>query len=73
MESLCLLNKVKMKKNIYNNEITENPKKIFWINNFEKCKSPKVLGKITIEEFLHKIKHGDENLLNIKNACIFDI
>ena len=52
----------------YNNEITDNPNQTFWINNFENCKSPAVLGKISIEEFLHKIKHGDENLLNIKNA-----
>ncbi len=57
-----------MKELINNNEINDNPKQIFWINNFANCKSPKVLGKISIEEFLHKIKHGDENLLNIKNA-----
>lgn len=50
------------------NKLNTNPSQIFWINNFENCKSPAVLGKISIEEFLHKIKHGDENLLNIKNA-----
>ena len=50
------------------NEINDNPKQTFWINNFANCKSPEVLGKISIGEFLHKIKHGDENLLNIKNA-----
>ena len=55
----------------YNNEITDNPNQTFWINNFENCKSPAVLGKISIEEFLHKIKHGDENLFNIKNAREF--
>jgi hypothetical protein len=57
-----------MKELINNNEINDNPKQTFWINNFANCKSPKVLGKISIEEFLHKIKYGDENLLNIKNA-----
>ncbi len=55
----------------YNNEITDNPNQTFWINNFANCKSPEVLGKISIEEFLHKIKHGDENLFNIKNAREF--
>ena len=55
----------------YNNEINDNPKQTFWINNFTNCKSPEVLGKISIEDFLHKIKHGDENLLNIKNAREF--
>jgi hypothetical protein len=57
-----------MKEITNNNEITNNPKQTFWINNFENCKSPEVLGKISIEEFLHKIKYGDENLLNIKSA-----
>ena len=50
------------------NKLNTNPKDNFWINNFENCKSPAVMGKISIEEFLHKIKYGDENLLNIKNA-----
>ena len=52
----------------YNNEITDNPNQTFWINNFANCKSPEVLGKITVDEVLHKIKYGDENLLNIKKA-----
>lgn len=60
-----------MTKILNNNDITYNPKQTFWINNFANCISPEVLGKISIEEFLHKIKHGDENLLNIKNAREF--
>ena len=50
------------------NKLNTNPSQTFWINNFENCKSPAVLGKISIEEFLHKIKHGDENLVNIEKA-----
>lgn len=51
-----------------NNKLSKNPKDIFWVNHFKNCKSPSVLGEITIEEVLHKIKHGDENLLMVKNA-----
>ena len=50
------------------NDLTDNQSKSFWVNHFKNCKSPQVLGEITIEEVLNKIKHGDENLLLIKNA-----
>ncbi|MGO4818225.1 hypothetical protein [Flavobacterium sp. W22_SRS_FP1] len=50
------------------NDLKNNQNKSFWINHFKNCSSPSVLGEITIEEVLHKIKHGDENLLLIKNA-----
>jgi len=43
----------------------------YWVNYFQNCMSPSVLGKITVDEVLNKIKNGDENLLNIKNAREF--
>lgn len=53
------------------NNLKVNQNKFYWINHFENCISPLVLGKITVDEVLHKIKNGDENLLNIKNAREF--
>jgi hypothetical protein len=53
------------------NNLKVNQNKFYWINHFENCISPPVLGKITVDEVLHKIKNGDENLLNIKNAREF--
>lgn len=50
------------------NDLKDNQNKSFWINHFKNCKSPSVSGKITVDEVLHKIKYGDENLLNIKKA-----
>jgi hypothetical protein len=50
------------------NDLKFNQNKSFCVNHFKNCSSPSVLGEITIEEVLHKIKHGDENLLNIKKA-----
>ena len=53
------------------NNLKVSQNKFYWINHFENCISPLVLGKITVDEVLHKIKNGDENLLNIKNAREF--
>ncbi len=57
-----------MKLIINKNQLTDNSEHTIWINNFKNCISPKVLGKIPIEEFLHKIKYGDENRLMIEVA-----
>jgi hypothetical protein len=57
-----------MKKNKMNIDKNNNP---YWVNYFQNCMSPSVLGKITVDEVLNKIKNGDENLLNIKNAREF--
>jgi hypothetical protein len=50
------------------NDLKDHQNKVYWINHFKNCKSPSVISKITVEEVLHKIKYGDENLLNIKKA-----
>ena len=50
------------------NNLTDNQNNVYWINHFKNCKSPSVISKISVEEVLHKIKYGDENLLNIKKA-----
>ena len=50
------------------NDLTDNQNNVYWINHFKNCKSPSIIGKITVEDVLHKIKYGDENLLNIKKA-----
>lgn len=55
------------KKEEYNT-FKQNQNKDFWINYFKNCSSPKVIGKLTVDEILNKIKYGDENLLMIKNA-----
>lgn len=55
-------------KIIKSNDLINTNNKVYWINHFKNCKSPEVLGKITVDEVLHKIKYGDENLLNIKKA-----
>lgn len=50
------------------NDLKVHQNKDYWINHFKNGKSPSIIGKITIEDVLHKIKYGDENLLNIKKA-----
>lgn len=50
------------------NDLKDHQNKVYWINHFKNCKSPSIIGKITVEDVLHKIKYGDENLLNIKKA-----
>lgn len=50
------------------NDLKDHQNNVYWINHFKNCKSPSVISKITVEEVLHKIKYGDENLLNIKKA-----
>jgi len=50
------------------NDLTDHHNNVYLINHFKNCKSPSVISKITVEEVLHKIKYGDENLLNIKKA-----
>jgi hypothetical protein len=50
------------------NDLKDHQNKVYLINHFKNCKSTSVLGKITVEDVLHKIKYGDENLLNVKNA-----
>lgn len=55
-------------KIIKSNDLKNTDNKVYSINHFKNIKSPSVLGKITVDEVLHKIKYGDENLLNIKKA-----
>ncbi|WP_396167109.1 primase C-terminal domain-containing protein [Flavobacterium sp.] len=55
-------------KIIKSNDLKNTHNKVYRINHFKNCESPSVLGKITVDEVLHKIKYGDENLLNIKKA-----
>lgn len=50
------------------NDLKDHQNKVYWINHFKNCKSPSIIGKKTVEDVLHKIKYGDENLLNIKKA-----
>ena len=50
------------------NDFKDHQNRVCWINHFKNCKSPSIIGKITVEDVLHKIKYGDENLLNIKKA-----
>ena len=55
-------------KIIKSNDLINTCNKVYKINHFKNIISPSVLGEITVEEVLHKIKYGDENLLNIKKA-----
>ena len=55
-------------KIIKSNDLKNTCNKVYKINHFKNIISPSVLGKITVDEVLHKIKYGDENLLNIKKA-----
>lgn len=57
-----------MKNIIKLNDLKDHQNKVYWINHFKNCKSPSIIGKITVEDVLHKIMYGDENLLNIKKA-----
>ncbi len=50
------------------NDLKDHQNKVYGINHFKNCISPSVISKISVEEVLHKIKYGDENLLNIKKA-----
>jgi hypothetical protein len=50
------------------NDLKDHQNKVYWINHFKNCKSPAIIDKITVEDVLHKIKYGDENLINIKKA-----
>jgi hypothetical protein len=59
-----------MNNNNNNNNIDKNINTIC-VNYFANCMTPKSLGKLTIEEVLHKIKYGDENLMNVKTARKF--
>ncbi len=67
---LCLfVKKLNMQIILNNNKVRKDiPQHTFWVNHFKNCKSPSIIGKITVDEVLHKIKYGDENLLNIKKA-----
>jgi hypothetical protein len=51
------------------NDFKDHQNKVYWINHFKNCKSPSIIGKITVEDVLHKIKYGDENLLKLKKVA----
>jgi hypothetical protein len=53
---------------MFANDLKDVLNKDYSINNFKNCISPSVLGEITLEEVINKIKYGDENQIMIEKA-----